>query len=82
MIELIQKFQKNPQDTGSSEVQIILMTHKIQAITGHIKSHSKDFHCRRGLMKCVSRRKALLKYLKRQSQERYQSIIKALGLRH
>jgi len=82
MKELIQRFQKNPQDTGSSEVQIILMTQKIQSITDHVKSHSKDFHCRRGLMQCVSRRKSLLKYLKRQSQDRYHSLIKALGLRH
>ena len=82
MKDIIQKFQKNERDTGSSEVQIIAMTQRIQSISAHTKFHKKDFHCKRGLMQCISRRKSLLKYLKSRDGERYLELVQALGLRH
>jgi small subunit ribosomal protein S15 len=82
MKDIIEKFQKNKQDTGSSEVQVIQLTHKIKVISDHIKLHPKDFHCKIGLMADISQRKSLLSYLKRKKLSRYQELIKALGLRH
>lgn len=82
MKEIIQKFQRSPKDTGSSEVQIILMTERIQSVSEHLKAHPKDFHSRRGLMKSINQRRSLLSYLKRENQSRYQEVIGALGLRH
>lgn len=79
--EIISRFQRHPQDTGSPEVQIALLTARIKQIEEHLKTHKKDFHCRRGLMKLIGQRRALLDYLKRTDFLRYQALIKALGLK-
>ncbi len=78
---IIVKFQIHELDTGSPEVQIAILTERINSLTEHLRIHAKDFHSRRGLLKMVGERRRLLNYLKRQSSERYQSIIKSLGLR-
>ncbi len=77
----IEKFRTSDADTGSPEVQIALLTDRIVYLTEHFKSHKKDFHSRRGLLKMVNRRRRLLDYLKKKDLERYKEIIKALGLR-
>lgn len=82
MNEILEKFQLNGKDTGSSAVQIIHMTRRIQEIAAHVKTHRKDNHCLRGLMRCISKRKSLLAYLKKGNQQMYQDLIRALGLRH
>ena len=82
MEALFSKFQKDPKDTGSSAVQIIRLTKKIQTIAEHVKEHKKDLHCRRGLMAAISNRKSLLAYLKRKNQGTYLQLIQDLGLRH
>ncbi len=79
--EIIARFQRHPQDTGSPEVQIALLTARIKQIEEHLKTHKKDFHCRRGLMKLIGQRRALLEYLKRTDFLRYQALLKALGLK-
>lgn len=71
----------NPSDTGSPEVQIALITNRINYLTEHFTTHKKDYHSRTGLMKLVGRRKRLLEYLKRQDPKRYESLIKKLKLR-
>jgi small subunit ribosomal protein S15 len=68
-------------DTGSAEVQIALLTERINDLTGHLKTHKKDFSSRRGLLKMVGKRSSLLKYLTRTDPQRYQTIITRLGLR-
>ena len=68
-------------DTGSPEVQVALLTERINSLTEHFKSHVKDFHSRRGLLKMVSQRRSLLDYLKRSNVEGYRSLIERLGLR-
>ncbi|HUU01583.1 MAG TPA: 30S ribosomal protein S15 [Myxococcota bacterium] len=80
-IEVISKHKLHEGDTGSPEVQIALMTHRILHLTEHFKIHKKDHHSRRGLLKLVSRRRSLLNYLKKGDMNRYRSIIAALGLR-
>jgi len=79
--EIIFRFQRHPQDTGSPEVQIALLTARIKQIEEHLKTHKKDFHCRRGLMKLIGQRRALLEYLKRTDFPRYQALLKNLGLK-
>ena len=79
--EIIKKFQRHPNDTGSPEVQIALLTARIKQLETHLKVHRKDFHSRRGLMKIIGQRRALLRYLKRTDFNRYQNLIKALGLK-
>jgi len=79
--ELIKKFQTHPSDTGSPEVQVALLTERINGLTEHFKIHKKDHHSRRGLLMMVSQRKSLLEYLKRRNVIRYKTVIKALGLR-
>ncbi|RKZ23215.1 30S ribosomal protein S15 [bacterium] len=79
--EIIKKFQIHENDTGSPEVQIAILTERIKYLTEHLKTHKKDYHTRLGLTKLVSRRKKLLKYLMNKDYERYQRIIKELGLR-
>lgn len=79
--ELIKKFQTHPSDTGSPEVQVALLTERINGLTEHFKIHKKDHHSRRGLLMMVSQRKSLLEYLKRRNVNRYKTVIKALGLR-
>ncbi|HHI97422.1 MAG TPA: 30S ribosomal protein S15 [Thermodesulfatator atlanticus] len=79
--EIIQKFARHPNDTGSPEVQIALLTARIKHLEEHFKIHKKDHHSRRGLLKLVGQRRRLLNYLKRTDFERYRNIVKALGLR-
>ncbi len=79
--EIIEKNKLHNLDTGSPEVQIALMTHRIVHLTEHFKIHKKDHHSRRGLLKLVSRRRRLLDYVKKGDDKRYRSIIAALGLR-
>jgi small subunit ribosomal protein S15 len=79
--EIITKYQNHAKDTGSSEVQIALLTERIQYLTEHFKSHKKDFHSRRGLLKLVNQRRKLLDYLKQKNAEGYKKILKDLNLR-
>jgi small subunit ribosomal protein S15 len=79
--EIITKYRVHDTDTGSPEVQVALLTSRINELTEHFKIHAKDHHSRRGLLKLVGRRRRLLEYLKRQDVERYRRTIKRLGLR-
>ncbi len=79
--ELIDKFRTHPGDTGSPEVQIALLSARIGTLTEHFKTHVKDHHSRRGLLKLVSKRRRLLDYLKRTSLDRYRKVVTALSLR-
>ncbi len=79
--ELIKEFATGPGDTGSPEVQVAILTERIVNLTEHFKEHKKDNHSRRGLLKLVSSRRRLLDYLKNKDVERYQTLIKRLGLR-
>lgn len=79
--ELIKEYAVGKDDTGSVEVQCAVLTERIQALTGHMKENHKDFQGRRGLLVMVNRRRRLLKYLQRTNNERYQKLIKSLGLR-
>ena len=79
--ELITGYRTHESDTGSPEVQIAILTGRIEHLTEHFRTHAKDYHSRLGLMKMVGKRRRLLDYLKRKNFERYQSIIGRLGLR-
>lgn len=79
--EIIQSFRKEEQDTGSPEVQIALLTERINDLHGHMKAHSKDHASRRGLLKMVSTRACLLTYLRHKDHPRYAAVIARLGLR-
>ena len=79
--EYANKYGKNSEDTGSSEVQIAILTHRIRELTEHVKKHKKDHHTRRGLVQLVSKRKKLLKYLLRSNGESYVKLIKELSIR-
>ena len=79
--EIIAKFQQHEGDTGSPEVQIALLSERIAYLTEHFKTHKKDHHSRRGLLKMVGQRRALLNYLKELDFNRYRKIISELGLR-
>ncbi|MBS3786164.1 MAG: 30S ribosomal protein S15 [Gammaproteobacteria bacterium] len=79
--EIVQNYGRSDGDTGSPEVQIALLTARIQHLTEHFSSHKQDHHSRRGLLKLVNHRRQLLDYLHRTSLERYQSVIERLGLR-
>ncbi|MCB9631478.1 MAG: 30S ribosomal protein S15 [Sandaracinus sp.] len=79
--ELIKSFQTHEGDTGSPEVQIALLTERIIYLTDHFKTHKKDHHSRRGLLKLVSRRRRLLDYVRDRDVERYRKIIESLGIR-
>ena len=78
---IVETYQRAKGDTGSPEVQVALLTERINMLTEHFKSHVKDFHSRRGLLKMVSSRRSLLDYLKRTNNESYRSLIERLGLR-
>ena len=78
---IVTQYQRAKGDTGSPEVQIALLTERINMLAEHFKSHVKDFHSRRGLLKLVSQRRSLLDYLKRSNVEGYRSLIERLGLR-
>jgi small subunit ribosomal protein S15 len=79
--EIIDRFKKHEVDTGSPEVQIGILTERINVLTEHLKTHSKDHHSRRGLLKMVGHRRRLLNYLQKQDVERYRTVVKDLGLR-
>ena len=78
---LIEKYRRSEADTGSSEVQIAILTKKINALTEHLREHKKDYSTRRGLLMMVSRRRRLLDFLKSREPQRYVDIIQALGIR-
>lgn len=79
--DLIKKYQIHKEDTGSTEVQVAVLTKKIADLTGHLKDHKKDFDSRMGLLKMVGKRRRLLNYLKKTQEEKYNTLIKDLGLR-
>ncbi|MGB9836232.1 MAG: 30S ribosomal protein S15 [Candidatus Saccharicenans sp.] len=79
--KIIQENQVHPQDSGSPEVQIALLTERINQLINHFQTHKKDFHSRRGLMKLVGQRKRLLEYLKKNDRSRYENLIHKLNLR-
>jgi small subunit ribosomal protein S15 len=79
---VVEKHRTHATDTGSSRVQVALLTERINSLTGHFKGHPKDHHGRRGLLKMVGTRRRLLTYLKRTNLEGYRALIEELGLRH
>ena len=79
--ELIAKFRTHESDTGSPEVQVALLTERIQYLTGHFQTHLKDHHSRRGLLMMVSQRRRLLDYLRRSDVARYRTLVAELGIR-
>lgn len=80
-VKIIEKFRTHDTDTGSSEVQVALLTEEIARLTDHLKKHKKDFHSRRGLLAMVAKRKKFLDYLKENNTRKYNSVIKKLGLK-
>ena len=79
--QVVRQYQRAGNDTGSPEVQIALLTERINGLADHFKSHVKDFHSRRGLLKLVSQRRKLLDYLRRTDADKYRSLLERLGLR-
>jgi small subunit ribosomal protein S15 len=79
--EVVQKYRRHDKDTGSPEVQVALITERIAYLTEHFKTHKKDHHSRRGLLKLVGQRRRLLDYLRQVDQNRYKVVIEQLGLR-
>ena len=79
--QIVKDFQRAASDTGSPEVQVALLTARINDLTGHFKAHTKDHHSRRGLLKMVSQRRRLLDYLKSRNLDAYRTLIERLGLR-
>jgi len=79
---IIKKYKLHQKDTGSSEIQIAILTEQIKELTAHLKKHPKDNHSRRGLLKMVAKRKKLLDYLKNEDKKRYNKIVKALELKN
>ena len=79
--ELIKKFAQTENDTGSPEVQVAILTTRITNLSEHFKTHKKDNHSRRGLLKLVSQRRKILDYVKSKNQDRYKTLIKELGIR-
>jgi small subunit ribosomal protein S15 len=79
--EIIARYRKHDQDSGSPEVQIALLSERITSLTEHFKVHKKDHHSRRGLLKMVGQRKRLLNYLKNKDLDSYRALIKELGIR-
>ncbi len=79
--QTIEGYRVHEKDTGSSEIQVALLTERINGLSGHFKTHAKDHHSRRGLLKLVSQRRRMLDYLRRTGPDRYQELIKRLGLR-
>ena len=79
--ELIGKYGRKPNDTGSAEVQVALLTERINELTEHLRGHRKDHHSRRGLLMLVGKRRRLLRYLERSDLERYRALVGELGIR-
>ncbi|MCX7827654.1 MAG: 30S ribosomal protein S15 [Thermanaerothrix sp.] len=80
--KIIEEFKVHGADTGSPEVQVAILTHRIRELTEHMREHPKDFHSRRGLLAMVGKRRKLLSYLKEKDFGRYKSLVQKLGLRH
>ena len=79
--QIVAEYGKTPNDTGSPEVQIAILTYRIKELTEHLKTHKKDHHSRRGLLKMVGKRRGLLDYLKSRDIEAYRALIEKLGIR-
>ena len=79
--QVISEYRLHGSDSGSTEVQVAILSHRIKQLTEHFKTHKKDHHSRKGLLGMVARRRRLLNYLKRQDPERYQVLIRSLGIR-
>ena len=79
--EVVREFARHEGDTGSPEVQVAILTERIKNLTGHLQTHKKDFHSRRGLLIMVGQRRRLLDYVKSREQSRYETLIQRLGLR-
>ncbi len=79
--QIIEEYATSPDDTGSPEVQVALLTHRISDLTEHLRAHKNDTHSRRGLLKLVGQRRRQLKYLQKKDVERYRDLIRRLGLR-
>ena len=79
--EVIEKFASAEKDTGSPEVQVAILTERIQNLTEHLKTHAKDFHSRRGLLVMVGKRRRLLDYVRKKDEQRYKTLIGELGIR-
>ncbi len=79
--EILERFKIHQTDTGSTEVQVALLSERINELTEHLKAHRHDYHCQRGLLKLVGRRKRLLTYLNREDAARYRALIRELNLR-
>ena len=79
--ELVGEYARHEGDTGSPEVQVAILSERIKNLTGHLQTHSKDFHSRRGLLVMVGQRRRLLDYVKSKDQSRYETLIQRLGLR-
>jgi small subunit ribosomal protein S15 len=79
--ELVGKYGRSGEDTGSAEVQVAMLTERINELTEHLRTHTKDHHSRRGLLKMVGQRRRLLRYLESSDLERYRSLVSELGLR-
>lgn len=79
--KIINDYKIHPSDSGTPEVQVALLTHRINEIMSHLDTHKKDFHSRNGLMKLVGKRKRLLAYIKKQDAQRYENLIEKLNLR-
>jgi small subunit ribosomal protein S15 len=79
--ELVEKFGRSPADTGKAEVQVALLTQRINDLNQHLRIHRKDHHSRRGLLMLVGRRRRFLNYLQRTDPERYRAVVRELGLR-
>lgn len=80
-IKLIEQYKVHPQDTGSTEVQVGLISEEIDQLTSHLKKHKKDFDSKRALLRLVAKRRTLLAYLKREDQKRYDAFVKKIGLK-
>jgi len=78
---IVKEYQQHPKDRGSEEIQIALLTHRINELTEHLQTHTKDFHSRLGLLKMVGQRKSLLAYLRRKNPDNYKKILEKLNLR-
>lgn len=79
--EVIKEYQQKDGDTGSPEVQVAILTNRIQALSSHMQTHKKDFHSRRGLLAMVAKRRKLLDYLRRNDENRYKTLIASLDIR-
>lgn len=80
-LEIINEYKREEKDTGSAEVQVALLTERINELTEHLKVHKKDNHSRRGLLKMVGQRRNMLNYLQKKDEERYKVLVEKLGLR-